>query len=401
LNSKPLAALALGAALTVAPVHTSDHHVTNTVDIPAPAVLSASAYSAVSAYGGRTLVQARVNTAVTACQLKLLSKQSFAVIYATNQRYCHVNFYAYVTVAANPTPVYRTLAFEVIGRNAWDQFSRGMVYLNVAPKGSNYHMPPPPVVNTDPAPPPVVKAVRPKPPAGSSSPGNPGLTTFSGTSNNWSGYEVLGNGLTSVHGTFTVPELDNDETCTSEESQWVGIDGGTAIDDNNLIQAGVMETPYDAFGDCNAPSYYYVQPWWEILPATATDIDSFTAQAGDSISVSIWQDSPGSDYWTISVVDNTNGGSFQTTQYYTGPQATAEWITESMTDNANCGGQCTETSYSPAVTYSGLGYDASTSPYDIEQMTMTQDGTDVSTPTWDGTLGQLLSQGFTTSYTGY
>ena len=29
------------------------------------------------------------------------------VTYANNARYCHVNFYAYVTVAANPTPVYR------------------------------------------------------------------------------------------------------------------------------------------------------------------------------------------------------------------------------------------------------------------------------------------------------
>jgi hypothetical protein len=103
--------------------------------IQGPAVLSASTNPrAVGAYGDTTLVIGRVNTAVTNCQLKLLSHQSFAVTYASNVRRCHVNFYAYVTIAANPTRVYRSVAFELIARNAWGQFSRGVFYINVVPK---------------------------------------------------------------------------------------------------------------------------------------------------------------------------------------------------------------------------------------------------------------------------
>ena len=207
-----------------------------------------------------------MNTATTTCQLKLLSHQSFAVTYATNARYCHVNFYAYVTVSANPTPVYRTVAFEVIARNACGQFSRGIVYLNVAPKGSNYQAPPPPVVNTEPVPPPPpVKPVSKPTPAPASPGGGLGMTVTTSTSDNWSGYDVLDNGITSVHGTFTVPSLQSDETCNTALSQWVGIDGA---DNSDLIQAGVQESPIDAYGDCSAPNYFSVQPWWEILPAT-------------------------------------------------------------------------------------------------------------------------------------
>ena len=185
-----------------------------------------------------------------------------------------------------------------------------------------------------------------------------------------------------------------------EESQWVGIDGAVGTGNNNLIQAGIMETPYDYFGTCESPNYYYVYAWWEILPAYATNIDSITAHAGDSITVSIWQDSPGSSYWTINVVDDTNGESFQTTQYYTGTGQSAEWITESLTNKDACSGQCTMTDYSPQVTYSKLGYNANTTPYEVDNVTMEQGSENVSAASWVGTLGQLMTQGFSTSYIG-
>jgi Peptidase A4 family len=404
MNSKPLAALALGAALTVAPLHTSDQHVSAGVNIPAPQVMSASAYSAVSAYGGRTLIQARVNTAVTSCQLKLLSKQSFTVSYATNARSCHVNFYAYVTVAANPTPVYRTLAFEVIGRNAWGQFSRGMVYLNVAPKGSDYHMPPPPQVNTDPAPPPVVKAVTPAPPA---EPISSSVTPVLAYSPNWSGYEAIGTGFTFVSGIFIVPTLDNDETCQTFESQWVGIDGDDTIGDSNLVQAGVTEDPYDNFGDCEAPGTFYLRAWWEVLPEyqTEQDFSDITVHAGDRVAVSISRLGT-ANTWNIEIEDFTDSEVVGQEVYYTGPGDTADWITESASDAQECSGavdgmtnECPETGYSPAVSYSALGYNAQ-SVTGLRADIMAQNGYAVSTPSLVPNLAALMHNGFTTSYTG-
>ena len=179
--------------------------------IQAPAVLSASTNPrAIGAYGGKTLVVGRVRTSVTTCQRKLLSHQSFPVIYASNVRRCHVNFYAYVTLGANPTHAYRSVAFELIARNAWGQFSRGVFYINVAPKGSNFNPGPPPVVKINdppPPPPPVIKKAvpyaRPAPAPPSSGQGQINVTQ--GTSNNWSGYEVTGSGFTSVTGPSTSP----------------------------------------------------------------------------------------------------------------------------------------------------------------------------------------------------
>lgn len=372
--------------------------------VPAPAVLSAYANPAtLGAHGGRTLIVSRVKTSVTSCQLKLLSHQSFPVVYSTNARRCHVNFYAYVTVGANTRRTYRTVAFEVIGRNASGQFSRNLVYLSLSPKGSSYKAPPPPVVKIE-APPPAAPT-KPKP-AAPLSPGYPGMPVSYESSENWSGYEVLDGAVTSVHGTFTVPTLKDDETCQTYEAQWVGIDGG-ATSDHNLIQAGVLETPYNNNGTCEAPSYYYIYPWWEILPATETYIGSLTVKPGDTVSVSIWDSSPGSSYWRISLLDRTNGGSFHTTEYYTGSGASAEWVTESATNTINCPGvdghpgQCVMTGYSPSVTFSNLGYDATFMPYKVVDVTMEQQGWDVSTPSEVANLGQLLRQGFSTSFTGY
>jgi Peptidase A4 family len=406
-----LAALALGAASLTVATPAPAMAVQGSANIPAPAVLSASAYSALGAYGGRTLIQAKVSTAVVSCRLKLLSRQSFKVSYATNARYCHVNFYAYVTVAANPTPVYRSVAFEVIGLNAEGQFSRGLVYLNVAPKGSNYHAPPPPVVNTDPpsppAPPIVRKANPPAPPAEPASYSGP-VQNFSP---NWSGYEALGSGFTFVTGTFNVPTLDNDETCQTFESQWVGIDGDTAIPGgSNLIQAGVTEDPYDDYSDCNAPGTFYVRAWWEVLPEyqTEQDISNYylTVHAGDTITVSITRYGT-NDMWSIEVEDRTDNQVAGQDVYYDGPGNSAEWVNESATSPQECSGavnelanECPETEYSPAVNFGSLGYNA-TDVTGTKLDTMYQNGSDVSTPTWQPNLAALLRNGFSTSYTGY
>jgi hypothetical protein len=62
------------------------------------------------------------------------------------------------------------------------------------------------------------------------------------------------------------------------------------------------------------------------------------------------------------VTDNTTGQSSTTEQWYDGPGNSAEWITESLSDENNCAGQCTMTGYDPAVTYNGLNYNAGANP---------------------------------------
>lgn len=82
-----------------------------------PRVLSLSiSPPALGSHGGTVVVRASLSGART-CQLLLLSKQSFPVVYARNLRPCSGVFSAHVTVGANPTPVRRVVAFELEVRN--------------------------------------------------------------------------------------------------------------------------------------------------------------------------------------------------------------------------------------------------------------------------------------------
>lgn len=358
--------------------------------VPAPAVLSATTDPPALGYrGGRTLVTGRVRTSVTTCQLKLLSHQSFPVVYSAHPKRCRVNFHAYIAVGPNPTPVYRSVAFELIARNAAGQFSRGLFFVQLAPYGSSFTAPAPPVVSTAAPPPPTSVPVSQR------------------VSDNWSGYEVSGSNFTSVSGTFTVPRLQTDETCRTVEMQWVGIDGGNP-GDSDLIQAGVDEKPYNAFGanTCLAPNRFFIYAFWEILPAYAVLIPTVEVHVGDRVTVHIFETST-AGHWDISIVDDTNGQTFNTDQPYSGRGLSAEWITESATSPSECPGQvdgydslCTETGYSPAVSYSSLGYNSSASVSSLRELTMTQHLTDVSTPSVVPDLAHLLANGFTTTYTG-
>ncbi len=88
----------------------------------------------------------------------------------------------------------------------------------------------------------------------------------------------------------------------------------------------------------------------------------------------------------------------------------AEWITE-VGHNARAllvgwrdgfANVCTETAYEPPVTYSGLGYNSTADLKAVTAVTMNQNGINVSIPSAvSGTLGQLMSNGFTTISTGY
>jgi hypothetical protein len=100
----------------------------------APTVLSASATpGALVAAGGEVLVSGTVENAST-CQLVLLSRQSFPVVYSHNPTTaCQGgSFSAHVTIGANPTAVKRSVAFALIARNGTYAFV-GRFYVVLEP----------------------------------------------------------------------------------------------------------------------------------------------------------------------------------------------------------------------------------------------------------------------------
>lgn len=134
------------------------------------------------------------------------------------------------------------------------------------------------------------------------------------SSSNWSGYAITGSGYNTITGNWTVPAVQA-STKATYSSTWIGIDG---FNNSNLIQTGTEQDYYNG-------SVHY-DAWWEILPAAETVIPSMTITPGDHMSASI--QNKGSGQWSITIQDVTRNESFTTTQNYTGPQTSAEWIQE-------------------------------------------------------------------------
>jgi peptidoglycan/xylan/chitin deacetylase (PgdA/CDA1 family) len=109
----------------------------STLPAPHAVVLSVRATPGTLAAGGGTVaVTGRVEHA-SSCQLQLLSRQSFPVVYSHNPTSaCHDgNYSAHVTIGANPTPVPRVVAFGLIARNSTSGFTgRFYVLLAAAPR---------------------------------------------------------------------------------------------------------------------------------------------------------------------------------------------------------------------------------------------------------------------------
>jgi hypothetical protein len=100
----------------------------------APTVLSASATpGALGPAGGQVTVGGTVSNANT-CQLVLLSRQSFPVVYSHNPTTsCQGGSYsAHVTIGANPSAIKRTVAFALIARNGTYAFT-GRFYVVLEP----------------------------------------------------------------------------------------------------------------------------------------------------------------------------------------------------------------------------------------------------------------------------
>ena len=142
-----------------------------------------------------------------------------------------------------------------------------------------------------------------------------GLHNTGWAASNWSGYAITGSTYHSITGSWVVPSVTSTRG-TEYSSAWIGIDG---FNNSDLIQTG---TEQDA--SSNGSTSY--SAWWEILPAAETPISSMTIHPGDHMSASITDNGNGT--WTIYIADNTTGQSYTTTQAYSGPAQSAEWIME-------------------------------------------------------------------------
>ena len=167
-------------------------------------------------------------------------------------------------------------------------------------------------------------------------PGHP--LTNSWASSNWSGYAETGS-FAGVSGTWTVPSVQPSSSPTYS-SAWIGVDGDN---NSNLIQTGTEEDYYSGIAHYNA--------WWEILPAPETALPGEAVFPGDTMTASIYETTTppaagppvhgrghsgggggGSSQtqWVIAINDTTPGHAwqFKTTQSYSGPGTSAEWIME-------------------------------------------------------------------------
>src|SRR5207302_6350845 len=69
------------------------------------------------------------------------------------------------------------------------------------------------------------------------------------------------------------------------------------------------------------------QAWIEMLPQPSRQVPLAVAP-GDSVTVSINEQSAGSGVWLIAFKNNTSGQTYQTTVQYASSQSSAEWIEE-------------------------------------------------------------------------
>lgn len=150
--------------------------------------------------------------------------------------------------------------------------------------------------------------------------GGSGSGSFGWSSSNWSGYALSSSSsgaYSSITGSWVVPTVQPSKGSTYSSS-WIGIDG---YNNSDLIQTGTEQDYYRGSAHYSA--------WWEILPAAETVISGDPVYPGDHMSASIKNNGNGT--WTITLQDTTRNWTFTTSQSYSGPGTSAEWIQEAPT----------------------------------------------------------------------
>jgi hypothetical protein len=106
-----------------------------------------------------------------------------------------------------------------------------------------------------------------------------------GTTSNWSGYELRGSGRSYdvVEGQWYVPSVSSYLGVHAYSAYWVGLDGDGTSD---LVQAGTEQEYYD-FSIFSFSNYY---AWSELLPnqPTESEITGIPANPGDEVFTEVW-----------------------------------------------------------------------------------------------------------------
>jgi hypothetical protein len=142
------------------------------------------------------------------------------------------------------------------------------------------------------------------------------------TSDNWSGYAVLGSDFTNAQGSWKVTKGNCSKTPNSFSVAWVGIDG---YNDGTVEQTGTL-----IYCD-GTKAYYYA--WYEFYPSEPIQvIDGFKATPGDVIDASV---NYAGGQFTLAITNETTGKTFSTTGKQTAKRASAEWIVEAPTSDGS------------------------------------------------------------------
>ena len=191
------------------------------------------------------------------------------------------------------------------------------------PTGPGSTMPASPAGRTRPGAPSTTPGANPgqATPSAPSAPGS-SLSPSADTSRNWAGYAATDGNYTNVSGTWTVPQ-PSAIGAPGVGATWVGIGGITSHD---LIQAGTQ----DVSSGSGQTQY---QAWIEMLPQASRQIP-LAVSPGDSVTVSIDEQSAGSGVWQIKFVNNTTGKTYQTNVRYSSTESSVEWVEEAPASNA-------------------------------------------------------------------
>ncbi|MGH7870485.1 MAG: G1 family glutamic endopeptidase [Candidatus Dormibacteraceae bacterium] len=194
-------------------------------------------------------------------------------------------------------------------------------------------------------------------------------------SENWAGYALTGGPYREISASWVVPQVEATQE-PSNSALFIGIDG---YNNSSLLQVGT-EQDYQGSGQ------YYA--WWEMLPAPESRITSVPIHPGDQMSASLQEGLNGQ--WTIRISDLTTNQSFSTTQSYSAPRSSAEWVIEAP----KVGGQSTKLAHYGQVNFSHLSLDGAVPELSTANRgTMLQDGQPVSAPSRAATSGFTVSYG--------
>jgi hypothetical protein len=199
--------------------------------------------------------------------------------------------------------------------------------------------------------------------------------TFNSVASSWTEPTVnCANSDSGLNGLFSLPSLLGGPDAAS--AFWVGLDG---YNSTSVEQLGT-----DSDCDSGTPSYY---AWYEMYPNPSVTLPSqYPVQPGDQMTALVAANSAGTSF-TLSIKDATAGWTFSTTQTGSGfARSSAEVI-------AGAPSSCTilfcsevpladfgQINYSGSSVINSAGTKGSLSSFDANEITMSDNGTTLATP---------------------